>query len=252
MPFAGTGESHTDVQAKPAATTVLIQPAKEKVSKSKSRAAAPPKTTEEASVIHKIQRKAKPPKSSVPLEVKNKSLAPTAAPTTVRSASSTKSTAQQKSTALQKSTVISSPSGDLGGQLFSPSTPVTPATLKATTEMRCVAFRPLDEPEIVGSDTKLVKFYAPCSGFWLRGVIRSTDIRKITVVVAAPAQAAGKKVKAPRTVADFVPISTINWVDTRFTSHEPKISMATMIRGMTYVCHVFLTNVAEGSKTLHV
>ncbi|RQM26598.1 hypothetical protein B5M09_002383 [Aphanomyces astaci] len=49
-----------------------------------------------------------------------------------------------------------------------PATPATPSTFKAATEMRYVAFRPLEEPEIVGSDAKLAKFYAPCSGFWLR------------------------------------------------------------------------------------
>ncbi|RHY49902.1 hypothetical protein DYB30_013358 [Aphanomyces astaci] len=128
---------------------------------------------------------------------------------------------------------------------ISPSTPTS--SFKTATEMMRVAFRPLGKPEIVGNDPKLKKLYADTAGFWLEGLVRETTMRK--VVVPAVEASVGKKGRTAKTMTEFVSLHTVNWLDTRFNAHAPRICMATMLKGIANYARLKATKSFNKSRT---
>ncbi|RHY66432.1 hypothetical protein DYB38_011619 [Aphanomyces astaci] len=110
-----------------------------------------------------------------------------------------------------------------------------------------VAFRPLGKPEIVGNDPKLKKLYADTAGFWLEGLVRETTMRK--VVVPAVEASVGKKGRTAKTMTEFVSLHTVNWLDTRFNAHAPRICMATMLKGIANYARLKATKSFNKSRT---
>ncbi|KAF0703743.1 hypothetical protein AaE_015247 [Aphanomyces astaci] len=112
--------------------------------------------------------------------------------------------------------------------------------------MQGVAFRPVEEVEVHGNDAKLLKLYGQCGTFWLRGCIRNTTFKSVKVPVAS---VLGAKVRKARTEVKTVAISTINWVDTRFQHHEPKVCTATMLRGIQNYARIMAAAAFDKSRT---
>ena len=118
-------------------------------------------------------------------------------------------------------------------------------TIRAETMHKYVAFCPIEEKEIHKNDKKLMAIYAgmiiPCylsnicvaCGSWmLRGCITAVYyVKGLENELDMPTPLPGQKAKAPEKA--LVAMHQITWAETHFQKHQPVVSFATMVKGMS-------------------